>query len=619
MPKPFQIVPGYLHPHVMTVINDNSIFTDEVAPPEEPVRSLHFIVSNSGRDGVFLQFDTEPAAREEYGLPSFRQHGQPIYNMYETLKSGQSRVSVMRIMPDDASYANVVILAKVKTMEGGTQGAKKMEVKFVGQSISDLTKPEDFSTQVALLAKMESEQSDGYFHVPVAAVRVAGRGVYGNDFRIRFTESPEENIDSPYSYFRLEVLKVDGSLIRKETHVGTGFYDAHVGNKSLYMEDIVNDNVSGSKIVKMELMENNLKWIYDKYKEECVANTTLELANFDFLFGKNHTTGKAIDDYKVDVESDGLVLNKVEGITMGGGADGKFEYTESKLVQRETDIKDAYINAMSGKTSKVVNSKAQMPIDVIFDAAHEKDVKKALIALILRRKDAFGYIDGGIISSVEDALQWAKEFGDLGDRLFSKEFQHGMVRDSYTGKKIPLTTTWFLAGKLPVHIKLQGRHIPFQGERFALVTGYLKNTILPVIDIDDLDTKEQFYKLQCNYYETIAENTVIRGTAGTSQKFFSDLSEEHNMLVLLDIKRDLERLVNSKRYNFAEAEDRQTFTEEGQRLVAPRRGVQCREIDIYFDMNKWEEERSIIHCYAAVVFRTIAKRGIIEIDINKRV
>jgi len=44
-----------------------------------------------------------------------------------------------------------------------------------------------------------------------------------------------------------------------------------------------------------------------------------------------------------------------------------------------------------------------------------------------------------------------------------------------------------------------------------------------------------------------------------------------------------------------------------------------RDADVSFAMNKWEEERSILHCYLWVIFKTINKRQIIEIDINKRV
>jgi len=140
-----------------------------------------------------------------------------------------------------------------------------------------------------------------------------------------------------------------------------------------------------------------------------------------------------------------------------------------------------------------------------------------------------------------------------------------------------------------------------------------------MIDADDIDTKEALYTNRVNFFECIAEDTYVRGVQGTSQKQWSDLSEENNVAVVLEMKRILEEFVSSKLYNFAEAEDRVLFTQDADRLFADYRNKKVRSFNVYFDMNAFEEERSILHCYLAVVFRTIAKRGIIEIDINKRV
>ncbi|MNC76238.1 hypothetical protein D3C75_1279160 [compost metagenome] len=54
-------------------------------------------------------------------------------------------------------------------------------------------------------------------------------------------------------------------------------------------------------------------------------------------------------------------------------------------------------------------------------------------------------------------------------------------------------------------------------------------------------------------------------------------------------------------------------------MIEPYLGVQVRSGDVDFRMTPWEEERSILHCYVELVFRTINKRGIVEIDINRRV
>lgn len=631
MPKEYQIIPKYLHPHVATYINDNSEFTEEVSAPELPVRSLHFITSTAGRDSVFLSFDTEPEARAEYGLPNYKLFGQPIYNMFNALNSGQARTNVMRVMPEDANYSNVVIIARYKVEDSGAD--KVMNIAYGAAAITGLTDPTEYLTQIEAQLTKTDVQPDGYKYIPILACRVAGKGLYGDDFRIRFAKANDENREYEWANLKLEVLKVEGALVKKETHIGSLFEDAAIRNRSFFMEDVVNDT-TGSKIIKMEVLLDGVKHLYDTYKTEVDPNTKIELKNFDPIFAmdlSDRENFKAMDKLKIVTEASTpnlptgggelVDLVKIEGISMAGGDDGKFKAptTKPEIQAREEAINKAYIEAMTGKTNKVVNSKASMPVDIILDAAYEEKVKKALIGLIVKRGDAYGWIDAGIVNTVADAISWAEEYKPFGNRIISKEFQHGLVRDQYTGKKIPMTTTWFLSGRLPLHFKNVGTHIPFQGEQFARVTEYVKNSITPGIDIDDLDTKEKLYTLRCNYYETIAEDVIIRSTAGTSQNIWSDLSEENNMLVTLEIKRDLERLVQSKIYNFAEAEDRQKFTEEGERLIAPRRGIQCRDVKIRFDMNPWEEERSILHCYAEVIFRTIAKRGIIEIDINKRV
>jgi hypothetical protein len=85
------------------------------------------------------------------------------------------------------------------------------------------------------------------------------------------------------------------------------------------------------------------------------------------------------------------------------------------------------------------------------------------------------------------------------------------------------------------------------------------------------------------------------------------------------MKRDLEALVSTLSYDFAEATERARFTEDAGRLFAPIVGTKVRSAEVRFEMNTWEEERSILHCYMGVVFPTMAKRAIVEIDINKRV
>jgi hypothetical protein len=321
-------------------------------------------------------------------------------------------------------------------------------------------------------------------------------------------------------------------------------------------------------------------------------------------------------------EPDAVSIDRIEGIVFTGGDDGAFSITNDPTA-RTNAINAAYISAFNGDTDKRILSKRRTPCELMFDANYDDLVKKMLIALLIRRYDAYGYIDAGILNTSTDAVDWADAMQDYCDRVFSKDCQHFKIRDPFSGKTVPMTMTYFLASRLPGHYKNSGNHVPFVGENYARLTGYVKDSLKPVIDADDMAIKEKLYVKKVNYVEAIAEDIYIRGTQSTSQfgndsTKWSDLSEENNMVVLLEMKRIIETYVSSKIYNFVSATERRAFAEDMNNRFAGYVGSKIASFSIQFEMNQWETERSILHCYLSVVFRTMAKRGIIEIDINKR-
>ena len=157
------------------------------------------------------------------------------------------------------------------------------------------------------------------------------------------------------------------------------------------------------------------------------------------------------------------------------------------------------------------------------------------------------------------------------------------------------------------------------GERYATLSGYTKNSIRPLIDADDMEIKEKLLtEYQINYIEAIDEDTYIRGTQNTSQVKNSDLSEENNVQVLLEIKRKIERMAGKRRYEFSDEDELRIFRQDCEEIFSSYKGTKCRSIDVQVSMNKWERTRSIVHVYLAIVFRTFQKRAIIEIDVNPR-
>lgn len=668
MPRQGQIIPDYLHPHVATYINDNTIFEDEAnTAPDDSTRLISVIASSKGRDRQVMTFDNIAEALEEFGVPNYGLHGQPIYNMYAALRSGFAKVHVMRIMPDDATYANAVILAKVKP-EGGS-----LKVKYESVKIDNFTDKNSIAVTMKSLTQAYPEvDSQGYSTYPIMGFVSQGRGVYGNNFRVRIVSDLQLDEDNQYKNYRLNVMSAERNLIQKESHAGTFNEMAIIGRESLFFDDIVNDPVKGSTRIESYIDTNNLQEIYKLWLAQKPETENIVPWNeFDFLYGKNKAL-KALEKYTI--EDGSFAFDSIAGIILAGGDDGEFSTTlptpkktvanfdaakaltvltdgmkvgdlvltkddntwyklidadkiatdegwQKVVFDRAASLDKEYIKAFSGKGGydNALQSKRRTPAELILDANYSNDVKRELAKLALKRYDARLVLDAGIVSSSTQVLGWADEFKNITDRIISKECQHYQIADPYTNKRIPMTVTYFFASFLPPHYRTFGNYIPFVGEGYAKIAGHVKNSLKPIIDADDLSVKEEIYKARINYFECIAENNYVRGTQGTSQNYWSDLSEENNVAVVLEMKRMLENFVAKKIYNFAEPEDRKKFTEDAERMFSDYPNRKCRSFSVRFDMNKWEEERSILHCYLEVVFRTLAKRGIIEIDINKRV
>lgn len=627
MPQAGQIVPSYLVPHVMTVINDNTVFEDSAAMnPDNSPRLLSVFASPKGEDGVIKYMNSTTEFLAEYGTPNFSLYGQPCLMPYAALSSGNARVACLRIMAPDATYANIVVVAKVKRetiievdpVTHLDREVEKVFVKYETVSIDSLTDKDSFGIELeALTIPFPDVDDEGYSSYPILGFRSRGRGLCGNSLRIRVSTDTNMDSENNYKNYMFEVLSSETTLVRKELFRCTLDDTAVVDHKTLASDDILNDIEVGSGVVESYTSIANLHAIYDMYVD-CLEDKTaaVKYEEFDFIKGlmKDNT---GIIGYVVE---EGVSLDRIDGVVFEGGSDGVFGADVEESV-REAAMTEEYIKAFRGEApyDKSIRSKRRTPVEWIMDANYPQEVKMVMAELALARYDARLILDAGLLSTISQVESWLIDVKPIHDPIISKETQHYLTRDPFTHKVIPVTTTYFLAQYLPPHVTTFGNQTPFVGENYALLTGHIKNSLKPVIDADDLVQKERIYLARANFFECIAENTFIRGVQGTSQNYWSDLSEENNMEVVLDMKRKLETFVSARLYNFAEPEDRKRFTDDADRMFADYRNKKCREFSVRFDMNPWEEERSILHCYLEVIFKTMAKRGIIEIDINKRV
>lgn len=616
MPREGQLIPKYWHPHVETYINDNTVFTQKTEELTSVVDAMFIFFSPKGRDNKIIKISSLSDFLDEYGTPNMN-YGQACYMPYAKL-SGGTPCYCMRVTDTNSSYANVVISAKVKW----NSDSSTLDIKYVAETIPTLKSLDAVSSEMdTLTTKGSKPDSEQYLTYPLFCFYSTGKGDYGNDFRVRMTPDNNGDRSNEYKNYTVELSTASSGMRKIGVFSRAMMYvNGIVGTKSYFLDDLINDEDEGSTKINVYTDVNNFEKILEVYNTNS-ENPDLIPETADILFGKNKL-GVAISDINISTEQGSTVgtvisLDDVNGIPLESGDNGNFGPGVDPST-KEKAIEDGYLAAFGGKLDKGVLSTRRFPVRYFYDANYSENVKSALIALVNKREDCQLYLDAGIQPSTEAILTWAEQLKGKRGRLISTECQHYDIKDPFTGKRITMTTTYFLASIMSRVLEENGLNTAITGEAYAKLSGHIKNSLYPIIDADDKEVKEKLYNLKVNYFEAIGENSFIRATQSTSQEINSDLSEENNMRVTLDIKRNLEAMNLSKIYNLAEPEDRKLFKEAADRLIAEYRGM-CRDAQVDFAMNSYEEERSILHCYLSIVFKSMVKVGIIEIDINPRV
>ena len=599
----------YDHPFNVTIINDNSVIPEFNNSIPDRVNFLCVFMGGKGRDNKLIKMTSKTDFIEEFGKPDVLKYGQPILNAYASIVDQYSYAYCMRVMPTDACYSNLIVLAKYKLEDN-------LKIKIVTKSIGQLNNVNQFESMIEQETSFEEDEA-GYKTIPLFAVRSLGRGKYGNSYRIRLTNVFSRKKGLPYRTYRFELLDVDEGNTVVETFDGC-LYDHALNSRSMILSDVVDGETKFSNRVGVYVNEEAFETIYNQY---CAMYAPGEAPVKDYkLFDPINAINN--DKTKINLveivqdEEDCVALDRLDGVPLIGGTDGALEGIED--IHESELAEDLYIKAFAGKLDKAILSPRRIPVKFMLDANYPLSVKRQMVQLGLTRYDALVFLDAGLITDHEEALIFGEETVDLNYRIVTKSYQHFQIRDPFSGKKVPVTMTYDYACNLARHIENNGIQTPYTGETYATLKGAVKNSLVPVLDESDEDLKEQLYDLRLNYYEAIAENVFARGTQQTAQDLESDLSEENNMLVTLEIKSIAEKETIAKRYNFAEPADRQLFTEVLNERIRHVRDM-VRSIEVLYDMTEEEEAKQIIHCYIEVIFKTLAKSSIVEINVNSRI
>lgn len=624
------VILTYPHPHVVVFVQDNTVYTETFLEAEAPVRFIQCGPFASGRDNVLLYYTRPDEMVNELGNLNYKLYGQAGYNAYAALSTGYAAGYIMRIMPDDATYANTVIMVKYKVddavsefsdgpiVEGETViSPKKLYVDFFTQTITGGTDATVLETAYSALTNRDPDD-EGYYTRPLMLIRQSGRGIYGNGTRVRFgDDTAYDDPETTYHTYRLDVLEMKSTLMRTEFAYGSfneDLFDAATGT-SLYLMDLVNDDEEGLTKVRIDIDQGTLGHIVQLYNT-MDSNDQRTTSNLDIIFGRNldGTTNEMIvyetSDATVDITS-------AEGINLFSGEDGAFDVSNP---DRDKAITECLIKAYNGDYDRSILSRFSSPADFQTDANFDLDVKKAMAKLAIKREwDCMTYLDTGMLSTTSDIINWGNNNRSvLSANNILNEMHNYKIRDTkFTGKTIPVTSTYKIAAELPIHIKTKGIGEAFAQEN-CRITNAVKNTFLPVINPDDDDIKKELYNLRFNCYEAVSVNTYQRSTAITTQAATSDRLDEFNEYILHLAVKTAYDIMHSKIYKLGEEDHRAAYKTEADRVLQYKLGPYVRSVSVNFTMSKDDERKNIMRLVLRIVYRTVVKRGIVEIYLDPR-
>ena len=456
---------------------------------------------------------------------------------------------------------------------------------------------------------------------------------YDGDYPIVF-KTAEENIEIIYdAYVEFLTQLHEDLVIEYEDKV------VSYGLPEEVMEGIVSPTADQEEMLN-DL--NHVEALVDASDPENIP----DIDEFDLYLGKGMGTSEAVpfivypaylstdiditaDDYDENdyTETEIVNLTSVKGVVLSNGSDGYFD--NPRVIDNgdgtttqwtyEQEVEECYNNAFSGVYDPRILSTRRVGINIFWDAGYPLSVKATMAELAIARDDAPIQLDAGIITSLSGtALKTLKaNFERFDDRIESVDIHNYKRRDPNTMKKITVTISNFLAPAYMDHVALNGIHVPFVRDN-CILTGHIKDSLAPIIDEWNVDTKEWLNNNRFNYFECKSENVFYRATQNTRQKVESDLLEENNIRVLYLLKRCIEDDANSQLYNFADSTVRDSFVAIEKARYSSWEGTKLQTFDISFKTSEYEFRHSILHLYIDVVFRGLTKRVVAEIRINKR-
>jgi len=543
----------YNHPRIELSVDDRSVVPGTIIGTTALYAAIQ---SARGPDNKIMLVNSIDELNYYYGERRLSD-SQMRRNLEEWLEAG-GRAFVNRVLPykNDvaneeiaANYSAIVLSAQCSNIEIETDVFEK-KVKIVARYLSgnELNYRTDSELKELVIPTNNNDVAT-FQEYPLLVIRGMDRGEFFNSYGISFRLL--SNNDNTYGFrtYRMSIFSSPYS-INGTFDISFSSDAIDLSQQSMFIEDVI--KTYSSDMVALFNSDN-----YEKVAE-FIAGNEEDIDKIDILTGSERDTTEvetlhSDTVWETPTWEDGTTeLDLTSYMALSNGRDG--EWTNSN------NLENLLVNAYSGAGDSVsvdgvnlydtyfsdVLDEDSYPIDIIIDGNQTPPIKLAMSELAKKRGDLMTILDTGFTASYIQAIRYRSSNIDVNNYYTAIFTQDMDIRDVKFDKDIKVTSTYFLAGKIPFidSDNSMGIHYTFVGPRRGTVTGFKNISWLP-----KAPEKEALYNKQINYIERDTTSTRFMSQL-TSQKVNSALSNINAVRTLLRMKREARQIASQYQFEF---------------------------------------------------------------------
>jgi hypothetical protein len=269
-----QIIPKYSFPHVETYVNDytqiaNVDLNDNTV--DNAVVEAYAVTCQKGIDNTWVRITTKANAVNTFGDSNFKLYGQPYMQALHVLDQDNAEVWLMRVMPTNATYSNVIVDAYYKAdtaSDAADASARKFRVKLKPYyTDTDITTSESFKEAIAdHIKKAATKDASGYTGATLFGARYVGRGTCGNDYSLRIAQNVNYEKNYGITMYNFEVMDKYSELSKDATYVAALQSSVKYGAvTATLVDDIIADSSITSTPIIIKTNESSIEDVYNAY------------------------------------------------------------------------------------------------------------------------------------------------------------------------------------------------------------------------------------------------------------------------------------------------------------------------------------------------------------------